>query len=149
MKIERAIPSQAEILTRIAVSAKSYWNYPPHWIEIWLPQLTILGEYITANETWMATMDDKPIGFYALSNGDEVQLDHLWVLPEFIGQGIGAKLFNHAIERGHLRGVKKLTIEADPNAFGFYQKMGAYKVGEQRGEVDGQPRILLLMEIKL
>jgi hypothetical protein len=42
-----------------------------------------------------------------------------------------------------------LQLEADPNAVGFYERMGMYKIGERHSEVDGQPRILPIMEMRL
>ena len=40
-------------------------------------------------------------------------------------------------------------IESDPNAQGFYERMGAKVVGEHVGEVEGQPRILPVLEVIL
>lgn len=94
----------------------------------------------------MAVEEDKPIGFYSLE-GNEV--GGLWVLPEFIGHGIGKDLFQHAVARCSQLGFDKLIIESDPNAVGFYEKMGAYKVGESHGEVDGNPRMLPILEIQV
>ncbi len=150
MKIERALLEHAGILTEIAISAKRRWNYPERWIEIWLPSLTISPEYISQNETWMAVVDLVPAGFYSLHEDSEsLWLDNLWVLPEFMGQGIGKQLFAHAFERNKILGASILKIEADPNAQSFYEKMGAHKVGEHHSQVDGQPRILPIMEINL
>ena len=38
--------------------------------------------------------------------------------------------------------LSEVEIVSDPNAEGFYRKMGAYRVGETISEIDGQPRIL-------
>jgi GNAT superfamily N-acetyltransferase len=150
VKIERALLEHASILTEIAISAKRHWNYPERWIEIWLPLLTISPEYISQNETWMAALDLKPAGFYSLClDSTSLWLDNLWVLPNFMGQGIGKQLFQHALERSKTLGASILKIEADPNAQSFYEKMGVRKVGERHGEIDGQPRILPIMEINL
>ena len=150
MKIELARTEHASELTEIAISAKRHWNYPDRWIELWTPSLTISTDYILQNETWMAVVNVTPIGFYSLHRDDEfLWLDNLWVLPAFMGQGIGKKLFQHAVERSRVLDVPILKIEADPNAQSFYEKMGAYKVGESRNQVDDQPRILPIMEINL
>jgi ribosomal protein S18 acetylase RimI-like enzyme len=66
-----------------------------------------------------------------------------------IGKGVGKTLFCHALELSRERGYRILHLEADPNAAGFYEKMGMYKVGERHSEVEGQPRILPIMEIRL
>ncbi len=150
MDIKRAHPEHASVLTEIAISAKRHWNYPERWIEIWLSLLTISPEYISQNETWMAVFDLKPAGFYSLHEDSvSLWLDNLWVLPNFIGQGIGKQLFQHALERSKTLGASILKIEADPNAQSFYEKMGVRKVGERLNEIDGQPRILPIMEINL
>ena len=83
------------------------------------------------------------------NDGNDIWLDNLWVLPEHMGQGIGKQLFQHALERSRLRGESILKIEADPNAQGFYEKMGAQKVSEHQYELDGQLRVLPVMEINL
>jgi GNAT superfamily N-acetyltransferase len=148
--IEKARPEHASVLTDIAISAKRHWNYSERWIELWHPLLTISPEYISQNETWMAVVDLKPAGFYSLhKDGESLWLDNLWVLPNFMGQGIGKQLFQHALAKGHTLGTFILKIEADPNAQSFYEKMGARKVGEHHSQVDGQPRILPIMEINL
>jgi GNAT superfamily N-acetyltransferase len=84
------------------------------------------------------------------NDGNDLWLDNLWVLPEHIGHGIGKQLFQHALEQGRTQNVSILKIEADPNAQSFYERMGARKVGESHyPEMDGQPRILPILEINL
>jgi ribosomal protein S18 acetylase RimI-like enzyme len=148
--IRRVLPEEAELLTRIAISAKAHWGYPERWMEIWEPQLTFNPEYFEGNESWVAIADTKPIAFYTLQqkNGN-AWLENLWVLPEYIGRGVGKRLFLHAIRLARQYRYKSLQLEADPNAVGFYEKMGMYKIGEHRSEIESQPRILPVMEIKL
>jgi ribosomal protein S18 acetylase RimI-like enzyme len=150
ISIRRVIPEEADTLSRIAFSAKAYWGYPERWLEIWKPQLTFSPAYFEENESWAAVDGEKPIGFYTLQekNGN-VWIENLWVRPGFIGKGIGKKLFLHAVENSHQRGYKSVQLEADPNAFSFYEKMGMHKIGERQSEVDGQPRILPIMEMEL
>lgn len=146
--ISRAMPTDADSLTQIAISAKRHWNYPEAWIQSWLPQLTISPEYISANEVWMMTDEEKPVAFYSLSQDQEgYELSHLWVLPEYIGKGIGKQLFNHALERCKLLNITALKIYADPNAQPFYEKMGAKKIAEHHSDLFGEDRILPIMEI--
>jgi ribosomal protein S18 acetylase RimI-like enzyme len=150
ISIRRAIPEEADTLSQITFSAKAHWGYSECWMEIWKPQLTFSPEYFEENESWVAVEGEKPIGFYTLQEKDgNAWIDNLWVMPEFIGKGIGKKLFIHAVESARQRGYKTLQLEADPNAFGFYEKMGMQKIGERQSEVDGQPRTLPIMEMRL
>jgi ribosomal protein S18 acetylase RimI-like enzyme len=150
ISIRRVDLKEANALTQIALSAKAYWDYPERWMEIWTSQLTFTPEYFESNESWVAVDGDQQIGFYTLQDSSGVAwLENLWVLPAYMGKGIGRRLFLHAVELARQRGYKTLQLEADPNALGFYEKMGMYKIGEHQYEVDGQPRILPLMEMTL
>jgi GNAT superfamily N-acetyltransferase len=148
--IVRAQPEHADLLTQIAIAAKRHWNYPEHWIQFWLPQLTISADYIASDEVWMMKDKEAPIAFYALSQDEEgYELSHLWVLPEHIGKGIGMQLCDHVLERCKLLNIHVLKIYADPNAQAFYEKMGAKKVSEHHSDLFGEDRVLPIMEIKL
>jgi len=150
ISIKRAIPKQASILTDIAVAAKRHWNYPERWIEIWTPLLTITPEFISSAEIWVADVNGEAAGFYALIFVENrANLDHLWVLPSYMGQGIGRVLFEHALGHCREKGCHVLEIVSDPNAQGFYERMGAEKVGVSFSKVDGQPRSLPILEMKL
>ncbi|MGH8094982.1 MAG: GNAT family N-acetyltransferase [Chthoniobacterales bacterium] len=146
MQIVRAQPADAPILSSIAWAAKVHWGYPPHWMEQWRGQLAITPEFIVTNETFAAVIGGQMIGFHALLETTEtLRLEHLWVLPERIGQGIGRSLFGHAVERAKLRGARSLTIEADPHAEPFYRHLGAVRIGTSASEVDGHRRELPLL----
>jgi ribosomal protein S18 acetylase RimI-like enzyme len=98
----------------------------------------------------VAVVSETPVGFYTLEerNGN-AWLENLWILPEYIGQGVGKQLFLHAAELSRQRGYRRLQLEADPNAVGFYEKMGMRKIEERHSEVEGQPRVLPIMELRL
>jgi ribosomal protein S18 acetylase RimI-like enzyme len=148
--IRRVLTGEAAILSQIAFAAKAYWGYPARWMEIWRPQLTFSSQYFEENESWVAEYEGTPIGFYTLQEKDtKAWLENLWVSPDFIGKGVGKELFLHAVELSRQHGYRILNLEADPNAQGFYVQMGMQKVGERKSEVEGQPRILPIMEMIL
>ena len=148
--IRRASPNEADLLSQIALSAKRHWGYPERWMELWKPQLTFTPEYFEEHESWVAEVDATPIAFYTLLEQEgSVWLENLWVLPEHIGEGLGKRLFLHALETSRERGFCSLQLEADPNAVGFYEKMGMKQIGERISEIEGQLRILPIMELRL
>ena len=150
ISLRRALPEEAAILSQIAFAAKSYWGYPERWLEQWKPQLTFNSKYFEENESWVAEINGTSVAFYTLLEKDgNAWVEDLWVSPELIGKGIGKSLFLHALNISRQRGFKKLQLEADPNAVGFYEKMGMYKIGERQYELEGQLRILPTMEIEL
>jgi len=141
LRIRKASPEDAASLTQIAHEAKRHWGYPEHWIKHWQDDLTISPDFIIANQVFVAEKDDQILGFYALKMGHEkAELDHLWVAPEHIGSGVGKQLFIHAMQSSAGRNVAEIEILSDPNAEGFYQKMGAHRVGETVSEIDGESR---------
>ncbi|HKJ39743.1 MAG TPA: GNAT family N-acetyltransferase, partial [Anaerolineales bacterium] len=76
-------------------------------------------------------------------------VENLWVIPKYIGKGFGKRLFVHALFRARELGYVKLQLMSDPNAVGFYEKLGMIKIGEHYNPIEGHPRILPLMEIVL
>jgi GNAT superfamily N-acetyltransferase len=55
-------------------------------------------------------------------------LEHLWVEPARMRRGAGSQLFRRAAERAAGLGATALEWEAEPNAFGFYGRMGGRPV---------------------
>lgn len=148
VKIREAQPEEAAKLTEIAHDAKRFWGYPESWIKHWQAELTISPELIAGTDVFVAERDEQLLGFYALSPaGDQLELEHLWVRPEHVGTGVGKELFVHAMQRAAQQNFKQVNITADPNAAGFYQKMGAINSGEVVSEVEGQPRVLPRLKI--
>jgi GNAT superfamily N-acetyltransferase len=146
VELRRAEPDDAETLTRIAFAAKGYWGYPDRWMARWREGLTITPEFVRHNEVHAAVVAGEPVGFYALvGEGRRLELEHLWVLPERIGTGLGRDLFEHALRTAASLGAGEIRIEADPNAEGFYRRMGARRFGEEVYELDGRRRSLPLL----
>ena len=61
-----------------------------------------------------------------------------------MGRGIGRALFEHAVEQTRRLGHRSLKIEADPNAAGFYIRMGARRAGSTVTSVQDPQRELPL-----
>ena len=154
MKAEVAIvqaqPQDAETLTRIALEAKKYWGYPENWMNHWKDLLTIQADYIQANATFKAIKNGQIIGFYILGKTPEqMELQHMWVHPDEIGHGVGRSLMEHAIRQAAQSDLEIMEIEADPNAEGFYLKMGARRVGARIYKLEGQQRTLPLLHLHI
>jgi GNAT superfamily N-acetyltransferase len=145
--IVRAKPEDAETLTAIAHAAKRHWGYPETWIESWRDVLTMRPEFIAGNISYCAIEGGRPVGFYVLTNEDDgIRLDHLWILPNAMGRGIGRALFAHAVGEAKSAGHSWIKIEADPNTEGFYKRMGAVRVGTSISEICGERRELPLLK---
>ena len=148
--IRRAHPQESQWLTEITHAAKRKWNYPESWIQRWRDQLTISAAYIAENDVYVIEDTSGVKGFHAIVLRDSAaQLEHLWVRPEAMGKGLGRELFVHAAEIARARGALEMQIESDPNAEGFYLKMGARRIGEVSSTLEGEPRSLPRLVLQL
>jgi len=139
--IRRAHPDEAGRLTAIAHEAKRSWGYPESWIEAWRKDLTVDREYLGEHQVFVIAPDAEPVGFYSLEGtGPVLELGHFWVSPDEMGHGIGRVMFEHALEQAAQAGSRELRVDSDPNASGFYERMGAVYCGEIEASMDGVPR---------
>ncbi|MFN2515142.1 MAG: GNAT family N-acetyltransferase [Pyrinomonadaceae bacterium] len=154
MPIRKALPNDAPELTQIAHEAKRHWGYPEHWIKHWQDDLTITPDFVATNQVYVAECEGELLGFYALIvRDDKAEIDHMWVAPEHIGTGVGKALFIHAMQTAARQNVSEVGISSDPNAEGFYKKMGAFRIGEESSETPdkeaGNPRMLPRLKVDL
>ena len=145
IQIRRAVRSDSERATELARAAKSHWNYPAEWLATWQADLAITAEMIDRHPTFVACVGEEIVGVCQLQEADErVMLEHVWVDPTIHGKGVGRALVRHA--RAEARGV--MMVVADPNAVGFYLKLGARRIGDIAGPMPGAPdRTLPLLEL--
>ena len=149
--IRRAEPTEAKQLTAIAHAAKRQWGYPDEWIEQWKSDLTITPEFIAHNEVFVAIVNDAIAGCCALVVTDMLaEIEHMWIRPERMGGGIGRALFEYARDRARELHLAVLELSADPNAEGFYERMGAMRVGDVPAAMAGaEARALPRMRVQL
>ena len=65
-------------------------------------------------------------------------LEHIFVLPEHIGKGIGTLLVSHAKEEAGKLNCAVLRIFADSYAKGFYEKIGARFIRDVPSSIKGR-----------
>ena len=147
--IRRADRTDAAALTIIAHAAKRHWNYPAAWIRMWREQLTVTPAYVDEHRVFVVEIDGTVGGFYALTGtGPVIELDHLWVDPGCIGEGLGRRLLEHALAEASRGGAQRIEIDSDPHAETFYEHLGARRIGKTAAPVEGDaarylPRMVL------
>jgi GNAT superfamily N-acetyltransferase len=136
-------PADAPLLTQIIRGGKAHWGYPADWLDACKDELAISPEQIAAWYVRTAAFNGDVVGFFALAHHDaEWWLEHLWLVPQRIGQGFGGELFRHAVAAAAELGATRVRLEADPNAEGFYLHMGARRDGERISTTTGTTRVL-------
>ncbi|MDO0824136.1 GNAT family N-acetyltransferase [Desulfosporosinus nitroreducens] len=148
--IRRAEDKENEILTLIAFEAKRYWKYPEEYFDVWKDELTITADYINKNEVHVAKVDGKSVGFISIVEvendflvGDLLirkgfWLDHIFVHPSFIRNRVGSELIFFAKKFCEENNIICLHILSDPNAKGFYDRIGAQFIEEVPSNIKGR-----------
>lgn len=110
---------------------------------------------------FIAELSGKPLGFAKLQIGtsdasvtgpNPVELVRLYVLPESIGHGIGARLMQECIETAISRGFETLWLgvwEHNHRAIRFYHKWGFEEVGSHVFQLGSDAQTDLVMQKSL
>jgi GNAT superfamily N-acetyltransferase len=130
LEIRASHEADAGDLTAVRIQSKGYWGYSNETLASWGPAMQITPEYIRSNLVRNIYSEGLLVGFYAIQRGDEDVLDHLWLLPQVIGKGMGRAALSHAVHYAGQCGIKSLRIVSDADAEGFYLHLGAKRVGE-------------------
>ncbi|CAM1351307.1 GNAT family N-acetyltransferase [Tenacibaculum insulae] len=124
--ITKATIKDVDLLTNIALISKAHWGYSNELIESWRTDLTVTLKMIEEAMVYKFIQNNKIAGFYILNQSKEnnIELEMLFILPEFIGKGIGKKLLLHAFKESQRLNTNTITLLADPNAIAFYKSQG-------------------------
>ena len=151
-RIRLARVEEAPALSELCVRSKAAWGYDEAFMALARVVLEVSPEQIAAGDVWVATAADGSVaGIVALGPSEEpntLDLDKLFVEPQWIRNGVGRVMLARAIIEARRRGADRLTILADPNAAGFYERNGARWIGEAPSDaIPG--RSVPLYEIRL
>lgn len=134
--IRAAVPEDGERLRQITAAAKGHWGYPASLVLPWAAAYDFSARRLASREIFVAVAGDRPVAWAGLAppGGGIALLDDLWVEPAAMGGGVGRALFRAALRRARDLGATSVEWETDPNATGFYERMGAHRVGQRMGD---------------
>ncbi|MFJ6793384.1 GNAT family N-acetyltransferase [Streptomyces sp. NPDC091268] len=130
-QVRAARPEEAAALTELVRRSKAYWGYGAEFLAAVDPQLRIDGAEVAARRIVVAEeRGGAALGVASLEGeGALARLGLLFVEPSAIGRGVGRLLYRDVLRRAAGLGVRRLLIDADPHAAGFYRAMGAAEAG--------------------
>jgi GNAT superfamily N-acetyltransferase len=89
------------------------------------------GDSVRAGRTRVAVAGDEVIGFASVIEVDDrVELDDMFVEPEWMGHGVGRRLVEDAFATLRAQGRSRLDVVANRHALAFYEKVGFVVDGE-------------------
>ena len=135
--IRPAVAAEAPILTALAFRSKAYWGYDAAFMEACRQDLTTSADHIRTGLVYVFEEAGRIVGFYKLRlhEADEAELVDLFVEPDAIGHGYGKRLWRHAVGTARQLGARHMTFQSEPHAEGFYQAMGAERIGMSESTV--------------
>lgn len=140
MLIRAADVTDEAKLACISLAAKAVWGYSATQLSAWREDLSPAVASMLSRPTFVAEIGGEAAGYYQLVVRERnADLEHLWVHPACMRQGIGRALVAHALEFAAAHGIDVLLIDSDPNAESFYLACGATRAGLSPAPIDGQP----------
>lgn len=133
-----ALPGEAAILTELCLRSKAVWGYDAAFMAACRAELTITARDIP--QIQVAVEGGRIIGMAQLGqHGRIADIDKLFVDPDVLRSGAGGALFAWCVETAKAAGAVALTVVADPDAAGFYRRMGMTEDGrEPSGSIPGR-----------
>ena len=75
--------------------------------------------------TRVAVVDGRIVGFAASTvAGDVIELDDLFVDPDWMRRGVGLQLVRDVVAIARQRRIRRVEVTANAHALGFYEKTG-------------------------
>ena len=131
IRIRPARPEERDDLTELTLMSKAIWGYDDETMLAFRDELMVTPERMAEFAIQVAeTAQGRPKGLYGLSIEDGVaEVELLFVAPEATFMGIGRRLWDHLAATAEARGARRILIASDPDAVGFYEAMGARRIG--------------------
>jgi GNAT superfamily N-acetyltransferase len=147
--IRRAEPEERSLLTGITVRSRAHWGYDAARFRVWVERLELSEGMFLDVEPYVAEVDGRAVGWAALKRPVDglCVLEELWIEPEWMGRGVGAQLFQHAVERARELGADRLEWVAEPGAVGFYEKMGGRPVRQEMSRSFGHRMPVMRLDL--
>ncbi len=130
-KIRPAATHEFGRLTEIAYKSEAYWGYDSDYMNNFKTYYSVSEEFINCNPTFVIEEDSNIVGFYGVfTKNNQTELEYFFILPQYIGQGYGKRMWNHLLKECYKADIKEFNIVTSPQAVEFYLKMGATPVRE-------------------
>lgn len=114
-------------MSQLCFRSKASNGYDAAFMEACRSELTVTADLLSSCEIWVIDGAIGPIACAALSATDQLdwgEVGLFFVDPDAQGQGAERRLWERLKERAEDLGLHALTLDADPSAVPFYERMG-------------------------
>jgi predicted N-acetyltransferase YhbS len=143
--IRSARSGEREALEDLQRRSSLHWPMYREQLAAQPDAIELPGEQIAAGLVRVAEQYGLVVGFAVLLErcAGACELDGLFVEPDWMGAGIGRRLVNDAKRIARERGATRIDVVANPQAVGFYERVGFVSVGEAQTRFGSAPRMTL------
>ena len=143
-------PDELSTLSELCLRSKAIWGYDEDFMRACRDELTLRPDALQTSCLQVAERDAIVVGVAQIKIvGRDADLVRLFVEPALIGTGVGRLLFEWAAAAARKLGADSMTIEADPGAAPFYERMGAHQIGFTPSQsIPGRMLPLLRLELE-
>lgn len=128
MTLRRASPADTAALRMLMATSNGYERPAARAMIVAFAETWSVPE--GAHEVWLAEDAGAVVGFYALiPQGADQELDLFFTANDAQGTGLGRRLFEAMAARARALGAACVVISSNPEAAGFYRRMGAVDAG--------------------
>ncbi len=128
-----AKPEEQGELSRLCVRATRHLGYDDAFIDRTMPSLTVILPHIADGGVMVAEDEEGNVAGVVSTMPvfpGFAQLNGIFVEPRFWRRGLGRVLFSAAVARAKELSRGAMIIHAEPSAVGFYERMGAVRIGQ-------------------
>lgn len=134
--IRPAMIADLPIINEVLRLSKGHWGYDQDFMDKFMYYLGLTPEYLFFSHTRLLFLGDDLVGFYSLTcKKAGLELDHLFIHPNFMLQGWGSKLWQDCCKTVKELGKREFTLWSDPGAEKFYIKLGCKKIGKAKSDL--------------
>ncbi len=128
MTLRRASPANTAVLRSLMATSNGYERPAARAMIVAFAQTWSVPD--GPHEVWLADDGGAVVGFFALiPHGADQELDLFFTDNAAQGAGLGRRLFEAMAARARALGATCVVISSNPEAAGFYRRMGAVDVG--------------------
>ena len=128
VQIAPARADDCAALTALSMAAKASHGYDAAFMAACEDELRVRPYHLTQRDYLVAWDGAHMVGCVCLYR-DTPQIGAFFVAPNAQGRGVGRALWQAIRAHAKATGADVLTLDSDPNAVGFYQRLGFVVTG--------------------
>jgi streptomycin 6-kinase len=137
IEIKKAELNDLDTINHLLRLSKAYWGYDEEFVNKFMGIFSMTAERLQKTTTLLFYVDGEIAGFYGfiINENKTLELDNFFLHTNYIGKGLGRKLWAACCNTAKELGENEFVIWSDPNAENFYIKMGCEKIGMKKSPI--------------